>query len=327
MALDGRILFRARQRLDERRRDAEAELETRRERAYASNPQLKSIEAEIKSTMLKVLKAAMSGRSIEDIRRRNISLQNALRDELLYSGFPADYLDPHYSCEKCGDTGYVSGSMCSCLDALYREEQAKELSNLLKLSENTFDSFELDYYDDTPDPETGVSPRMNMEFVRDTCWTYSHRFGNTSKNFYLTGSTGLGKTFLSTCIAKVVSENGYSVVYDTAVSLFNKFEEDKFSKDEDLSEVRGDINRYLSCDLLILDDLGTEMTTSFVVSALYSLVNTRLTSGKKTIISSNLPPEALAGRYSPQIASRILGEYQILKFTGSDIRIIKKNRL
>ncbi len=326
MALDGRILLRARQRLEERRRDTETELEARRERAYARNPELKSIEAEIKSTMLEVLKAAMSGQSVDDIRRRNLSLQNDLRDELLYSGFSADYLDPHYSCVKCGDTGYVSGRMCSCLEELYREEQAKELSNLLKLSENTFDSFELDYYDDTPDPETGVSPRTNMEFVRDTCWTYSHRFGNTSKNFYLTGSTGLGKTFLSTCIAKVVSENGYSVVYDTAVSLFNKFEEDKFSKDEDLSEVRGDINRYLSCDLLILDDLGTEMTTSFVVSALYSLVNTRLTSGKKTIISSNLPPEALAGRYSPQIASRILGEYQILKFTGSDIRIIKKNR-
>ena len=115
-------------------------------------------------------------------------------------------------------------------------------------------------------------------------------------------------------------------MYDTAVSLFGKFEEEKFSKDEDLADVRGDINRYMSCDLLILDDLGTEMTTFFVVSALYSLVNTRLTTGKKTIISSNLPPEALADRYSPQIASRILGEYQVLKFTGSDIRIIKKYR-
>ena len=164
---------------------------------------------------------------------------------------------------------------------------------------------------------------MNMEFVKDTCWMYSNKFGQSSKNFFLTGKTGLGKTFLSTCIAKVVSEKGFSVVYDTANSVFSKFEEEKFSKYDDISEVKSDINRYMSCDLFILDDLGTEMTTAFTISAFYNLINTRLVSGKKTIISSNLAPEDIIKRYSPQIASRILGEYQVLKFTGKDIRLIK----
>ena len=324
MSIDGRILYRARTRLEEIRNENRLALSERQKRAYEKNPAIKRLDAEIRGTMPGLIRAALSGGDVEGIRRKNLELRRQLENELLFSGFPADYLELHVNCEKCGDTGYVSGKMCSCLEELYREEQAKELSNLLKLGEDTFDSFELEYYDDTPDPVTGISPRMNMEFVKDTCWTYSHRFGSSSKNFYLTGSTGLGKTFLSTCIAKVVSEKGYSVVYDTAGAVFSKFEEEKFSRGDDVSDAESDINRYMTCDLLILDDLGTEMTTAFTVSALYNLVNTRLTSGKKTIISSNLPPEELSTRYSPQIASRIIGEYQILKFTGSDIRIIKK---
>lgn len=327
MTFDGRLLYKARHSLDEIRQKNEAELSRRRENAYKRNPELQRIESEIKNTMLQMINSVFTGKDISDIKSRNLTLQSALKHELLVSGFPEDYLDMHYNCPKCSDTGYIKGEMCSCLIEQYKKEQAKELSSLLHIGEETFDSFDLDYYSDAPLPGTGISPRTNMEFVRDTCWTYSNKFGASSKNLFLTGGTGLGKTFLSTCIAKVVSEKGFSVVYDRANTVFSKFEEEKFQKYEDVSQAKSDINRYLSCDLLILDDLGTEMTTSFTVSALYDLVNTRLVSGKKTIISSNLEPSELSKRYSPQIASRILGEYEILKFTGSDIRLLKKKNI
>lgn len=328
MSLDGRILYRARQALDEKRRENEYRLELRRAEAYKANPQIKNLETEIRRTMLELIGATMSGGNIEEIKTRNLALQSSLIFELTDSGFPANYLDMHYDCKLCSDTGYVSGKMCSCLRQKYNEEQAKELSNLLKLSEDTFDNFSLEYYDSTVDHATGISPRKQMEIVREVCWSYASRFSPASGNLLLYGSTGLGKTFLSTCIAKVVSEKGYSVVYDTAGSVFSKFEEEKFSREDDNSEAKSDIARYLSCDLMILDDLGTEMTTAFTVSALYNLINTRLTTkGKKTIISTNLLPVDISKRYSPQIASRILGEYSALKFVGKDIRLLKNDIL
>ncbi len=322
MTIDGKILARARKRLKNIRLENERALGLRRAEAYEKNPNIARIEKELRRTMLEVVSSALSGGGdIEDIRDRNLSLQSALIYELTVSGFPPDYLDEKPNCPKCGDTGYVSGEMCSCLKELYAEEQVLELSSLMKLPEDTFDSFDLDCYDDIPDPVTGISPRENMEIVKYTCWTYANKFGPHSSSLYLTGAPGLGKTFLSACIAKVVSERGFSVVYDTAVSVFQNFEEEKFAKFDDISEARGQINRYLSCDLLILDDLGTELTTAFTVTALYTIVNTRLVSGKKTIISSNLPAEEIYSRYSPQIASRIMGEYTVLKFMGSDIRL------
>ena len=326
MSVDGRILYRARQRLEDIRRRNEAELMSRRGEAYSRIPELRDLESQLRGTMAELINAAVSKGDINTVRLKNLALQDKLRRLLTGGGFPPDWLDMHYNCEKCSDTGYVGGKMCSCLAQLYKEEQAKELSLLLNLRDDTFDSFDLSYYDDTPDAVTGISPRTVMETIRDTCWTYSNRFGKNSANLYLTGGTGLGKTFLSTCIAKVVSEKGFSVVYDTAGSVFSKFEDEKFSKYDDMTQVRSDINRYTSCDLLILDDLGTEMKTAFTVSAFYSLVNSRLLSGKKTVISSNLDPSLLGKRYSVQISSRIIGNYEILRFAGRDIRILKKQR-
>jgi len=165
-----------------------------------------------------------------------------------------------------------------------------------------------------------------MEMNYDICWKYAIGFGAESGNLFLIGEPGLGKTFLSTCIAKVVSENGHAVVYDTAQNLFARFEVEKFGRSDDPEATQTDINRYLSCDLLILDDLGTEMTTSFVVSTLYTLINTRLLRKKPTIISANYSLEALASKYSPQIMSRLEGEYEVLTFFGRDIRKLKKEQ-
>ena len=156
-----------------------------------------------------------------------------------------------------------------------------------------------------------------MEHHLAVCRRYADRFGSEGGNLLLFGAPGLGKTFLSACIARVVSEDGYSVVYDTASHIFSLLEDAKFRRgDEDDEETR----RLDQCDLLIIDDLGTEMTTQFVCSALYHVVNTRLMESRPTIISTNLTPEQLSVRYSPQIASRLLGTYRLIQFVGQDIR-------
>jgi len=325
MALDGKLLARAKAALDEKRKRSEEGYERRLQNVYARAPRVRELDEEIRETISGVVAAAIGPEGcrqaeLEDIRLRNLELQARRRVELMRAGFPESYLEDGYMCPKCSDAGYVRTEMCECLRELYKEEQRKSLSSLLKLGNETFDSFDLSYYDETPAPDTGISPRRNMEIIYETCVEYARKFGARSLNLFFNGATGLGKTFLSACIARVVADNGFSVVYDMASPLFAKFEDVKFSRTEDQEEARAETKRYLECELLIIDDLGTEMTTSFTVSALYEIINTRLVSGKKTIVSSNLTLDDLRRRYSDQIMSRLEGEYQVLTYIGDDIR-------
>ena len=330
MALDGKLLGRALDRLEELNKKDERELNRLRERVYARLPRVAQIDRTISQSFAEAAFAALdSGSANPEEALRNIALKNlnlqAERAELMSeAGFAPDCLDEKPRCEKCSDRGFYGTKPCTCLMELYKEDQRLELSQLLKLGEETFDSFNLDYYDDRP-MKDGVVPRDMMEVIYEICLQYARRFGDERENLFMTGGPGLGKTFLSTCIAKVVSENGFSVVYDTAVNVFAHFEEERFARSyTDMDSLRADLDRYMNCDLLILDDLGTEMTTSFTISALYDLVNTRLRTGKKTIINSNLSIEDIRRRYSVQIASRLQGEYTVLSFVGRDIRQ-KKN--
>src|SRR5699024_3982649 len=161
-------------------------------------------------------------------------------------GYPMDYLDEKYACRKCRDTGYNGMEICSCLTELYQEEQRLELPALLKLGEATYDTFHLDYFADTPDPATERSPRRTLDIVYAICVRYAETVVTGADNLFLTGSPGLGKTFLSTCIAKVVPERGFSVVYDTAASIFSNFEEEKFAKPADFSALASEIRWYMT---------------------------------------------------------------------------------
>ena len=237
-------------------------------------------------------------------------------------GLPSDYLEEKPKCPRCNDTGFLGSEVCACLRAYYASEQNKELSGLLDLGSQCFENFNFDYYSPLPDAELGVSPRTNMERVYDICQDYAHEFSPKSGSLLLTGGTGLGKTFLSASIARVVSASGHSVVYDTAGHIFSRFEAQKFGRDD--GEADSAVSRALGCDLLILDDLGTELMTSFVHSAMYQIVNTRLITGKKTVISTNLSPDELGRRYGAPVLSRLQGEYQILLFFGEDIRRQKR---
>jgi len=329
MSLDGQILKIAADRYRENKIRREDTARRRLMRAYQELPRLREIDRSLRETMLTALERALRHggdpeAELHVIEAQNLKLQEERAALLKNNGYAPDEMDETPACALCDDTGYVNGVPCSCLMDIYRAVQREELSSLLLLGEETFDTFQLDYYDDTVrDTVTGETARQNMAYNYEVCLHYARRFGPQSPNLFLNGSTGLGKTFLSTSIAKTVSEKGFSVVYDTAASIFAKFEAAKFSRraEEDPDETR----RYLSCDLLILDDLGTEMTTSFTVSALYTLINTRLTAGKKTVVSSNYSLQDLRQKYSLQIMSRLEGEYDILTFYGTDIRILKKS--
>lgn len=328
MAYDGRILRRAAQRLEEDRAEREARFQERREGIYRRQPRLKEIDTELRGTMSRIIAGALRRGTdprpaVDVLRDENLSLQEERQRLLAEMGLPADALENRPLCPLCGDSGYRGAVVCRCLRKYYAREQQKELSRMLDLGSQSFDTFSLDWYSLRYDSNYGTSPRKNMELVYDTCVEYAHSFGKRPENLLLYGEPGLGKTFLSAAIAREVSGEGWSVVYDTAAHIFELMEAKKFGREGS----EADVDRIFSCDLLILDDLGTEMTTAFVQSALYQIVNTRLLEGRSTILSTNLKPEELGRHYTPQIASRLEGEYRQLPFFGEDIRKQKKDRM
>ena len=328
MAYDGRIMHRALQHFEDDKAQRESRFEERRENLFRRQPRLREIDTELRSTMSRIIAGALRRGTdprpaVEQLRDENLSLQREKRDLLMAMNLPEDALDLMPACSLCGDTGYRGGAVCRCLKRYYAQEQQKELSRMLDLGSQSFDTFSLDWYPDRYDSALGGSPREHMETVYDVCANYAHQFGRKPANLLLFGAPGLGKTFLSAAIAREVSDEGHSVVYDTAAHIFERFETQKFGREEGAD---GDVERILGCDLLILDDLGTEMTTAFVQSALYQIINTRLMEKKSTILSTNLMPGEIARRYSAQVASRLEGEYQLLPFFGDDIRLLKKNQ-
>ncbi|NBI67681.1 DNA replication protein DnaC [Pseudoflavonifractor sp. 60] len=334
MSYDANVLRRATARLEQNRRQREEREERLRLEVYRQEPRVEQLDRRIQGTMAGLVAAALRQggdpvQAVQSVRQENQNLQRERAVLLGALGLPEDALEEKPVCPLCRDRGWRGASMCQCLRELCAQEQIKELSKLLDLGEQSFDSFRLDYYSQTLYPGMGSSPRSNMELVYDVCVKYATKFGRfTIKNLFLSGAPGLGKTFLSACIARAVSEQGFSVVYDTAGNIFAQFENRKFFRNSpDGAGARDETRRYLGCDLLILDDLGSELTTQFTQSALYELINTRLAGEKHTVISSNLSMAEAGQRYAPQIASRLEGEYHVLHFFGDDIRLLRKNRM
>ncbi|MCI6956734.1 MAG: ATP-binding protein [Candidatus Faecousia sp.] len=322
MAYSAEVVKRARERLAQAREDRESENRQHLAEAYARVPRIREIDMQLRRTMAQAAQAAFlqgsDGRELlEQAREENLSLQRE-REELVRQYFEEGYLDDSPICRLCGGTGYVGSTMCECLTELCRQEQKKEISILA--GKESFSQFRLDYYPDRIDPMYGASPRTIMERNFQTCRKYAMYFGQNAGNLLFVGGTGLGKTFLSACIARTVADRGYSVAYETAAHLFGNLEQARFNPTE---ESRREAGKYTSCDLLILDDLGTEMPGQFVTAALYSLLNDRILAGKPMVISTNLNVEEMNRRYSPQIASRLHGGFTRLTFVGEDIRVLK----
>ena len=326
MNYDGKLLARARDELDRIREDHAAERARRTAEAYAARPELRACDEELRAHMAALLRLTLSDGSdgaekIARLREENLAVQQRRGALLRELGHGADWLDEIVSCKKCRDTGVFGGGVCDCLKRLYNAELTRDVGVLLQNGDESFEKFDLSLYDDRPLPGTSVVPRETMKKVLDNAKDFARRFPEGKGNLLFQGGTGLGKTFLSACVARAVAEKGFSVCYDTAAAVIGSFEAQKFSHD---AEADARVRRMLSCDLMILDDLGTEMPTPMADSALYTLINTRLIEGKKTIISTNLSFDAMEKRYSAQICSRIRGEYRLLPFVGRDIRQLRK---
>ncbi|MDO4749872.1 MAG: ATP-binding protein [Eubacteriales bacterium] len=330
MALEGKLLARARDRLEERRRVNAAETVRRRTETYARIPELRHIDDRLRGIMIELVGLALgrSDRPGQELEEESLALQ-ARRAELLQRyGFPADWLEPIYSCPDCHDSGHLAdGKTCACLRELYTQEQTAELSPLLRTGAESFENFRLDYYPLEP-VQDGESPRRHMERVLQACRAWALNFGPNSLNLLFSGGPGLGKTYLAAAIARVVSASGHSVAYDSVGAVLAVFETQKFSRDSsEAADAAARARQVLGCDLLILDDLGTEMNTGFTAGALYTIINGRLVAGKKTVITTNLTADQLANRYGPQLASRLLGDFHRLDFRGKDIRLSRKESL
>ena len=319
MAYSKETYKKAEQELAERRSRALAEREEHHRIAVAAVPEILETEEKMSSAGLATIKALGMGADdakeyIRKLSEINLAAQTQRSLLLKNAGFPENWLDVRYSCKKCEDKGFVNGIMCDCFKELLKSLEYEKLCSNLPVTNCRFDNFKLDYYPDG----IGTSPRQRMESVLNYCKTYATDFSKKSSSLLLYGHTGLGKTHLSLAIAGKVVEDGHGVIYSSAQNLFNKLEKEKFGRSDGNTE-----ENILGCDLLIIDDLGAEFTTQFTVSALYNIVNSRELEGKPTIISTNLTPEQLLSTYSERIASRILNNYTLLRFDGTDIRQIK----
>ncbi len=301
----------------DRRAAAQAEAKRVIEKLHFSLPELKAIDDEIMSAGLKLVQASLDESVDYDVALERIKEEtNNLRDQriklLEKHGYSLSVYSPIYRCSACNDSGFVGKQMCSCLKKAVAERAYKQSGLGVALYSQSFDNFNLSYYKDG-DKETFSTMSKLYSDAKD----YAESFTGKG-NLFLIGSTGLGKTHISSSIAKTVIEKGYTVVYDSAQKIFDAFEDKKFGRSLD-----SDVEKFSECDLLIIDDLGTEHITQFTVSVLYNLINERCNNSKSMIISTNLTPEELKVTYKPRIFSRLLGDFKILRFLGKDIRMQK----
>lgn len=304
--------------LARRREDAEALARLRTRELYAKNEALRELDRRLSGTGYAVFRAAFGGGDVKAnvaaLKAENQAMQGERVALLAEMGLAPDYTEPHYTCTVCRDTGYTEkGAMCVCMKRLLVEAgiRSSGLGNLLK--RQSFESFSLDYYEGEAKTYAARVLEASREFAED--------FDRTGRNLLFMGGTGLGKTHLSTSIAGRVIARGFDVVYETAQNVISDFEYDRFKSGYGESEKRSD--KYLSADLLIMDDLGAELTNQFTVASLYNIINTRINLGKSTIISTNLGQKALLERYDERITSRLFGEFDPFLFRGKDIRGLK----
>lgn len=292
--------------------------------AYRNLPRLAEIDNEVSSLAVAQAKMLIEGNetSFASLRRRRQALAAEKKQLLADYGYPNDYFEPPCTCPDCKDTGYIDGQKCHCfeqaaIDLVYTQSNIRRI-----LETENFDNFTFEYYSDEQiNPTTGLSSLATARQAVQICREFIGAFDTEFRNLFFYGDTGTGKTYLSNCVAKELLDSGHSAIYFTASSLFQIFEKHAFGKTRDAEE---DYHHIFECDLLIIDDLGTEFSNTFTVSQLFLCLNERILRQKSTIISTNLSLSQLAELYSERTFSRISSSYTIIKLFGNDIRIQKK---
>ena len=284
--------------------------------AYNAEPKLNEIDLQLSALGAKIAITALSGNKAEFQKIQSEMTRLTDQKKAIISAF--EIAEIVYDCQKCKDTGYINGKLCSCIKEKAKELAINALSSDMPIKDSRFDNFNLNYYQNS-DTQDGANPQKRMTAILKLCREYADNFNpKSSKNLLFMGDSGLGKTHLTLAMVSEIIKQGYSVIYGSAYNLFSMVENEHFSS------TKGDsYEKMLECDLLVIDDLGTEFATAFTQSVLYGLVNSRILSGRPTIINTNLTMADIEKRYSPRISSRFIGNYTAKKFIGADIRQIK----
>jgi len=299
-------------------------LTARTKEVYEKAPELLKIEHTIAEHSVNTARRLFDGdeQAICDLKKQLSALRTRKAEVLKSLGYPEDYLQPIYTCPDCKDTGYINGERCHCftqqaIDMIYTQSNIKDI-----LATENFSNFSFDYYSDIEvNPATGLTSLATAKSAYDICQNFIKNFDTTFGNLYFYGDTGTGKTFLSNCVAKELLDKGHSVIYFTAFQLFDILSKGIFDKDNKAIDAHQNI---FDCDLLIIDDLGTELANSFTTSQLFLCLNERILRKKSTIISTNLNMGQVADIYSERVLSRISSCYTIIKMFGDDIRMKKR---
>lgn len=298
----------------------------KRDRLYAEIPRLEEIEREIQLMSIKISKLLLSGLENLDEQVKNLkteieNLKTERKEIYIKYNIPENFLEPDYECKKCNDTGYNSdGKRCGCLNKQIINNLYTMSNMVHMLKKENFNTFDINVFNNAAYENEKLTPRQNMYYILDISEDFCYNFHDSNMNLLFYGGTGLGKTFMCNCIAKALIDRGISVLYQTAFSLFETVEIHKFNMQTETEENKLNYNMIFDCDLLIVDDLGTELNNSFTNSELFNIINERLITEKKTIISTNLSLEKLAQTYSDRIMSRVLNNFALLKFYGKDLR-------
>lgn len=298
----------------------EKAVKDRREEIEKKIPDVINIEREIGKLCVKLSISILNNSQnreeyLNELKEKITDLRIKKSELLVKNNYPLDYLEPQYRCVKCKDTGFVGTKKCICykqkLVELYYENS--DLKTIL--TNNNFENFNIELYPSRRNINEPISPRKNIEDIVSKSWNFIENFSSSPENLLFYGTPGTGKTFLSNCVAKELLDRGYLVVYRTAESLIQNLKHIRFNNDEDLEDL------LINCDLLIIDDLGSEQITDFSKTELFNILNRKLLNRKKMLISTNHDLEELLKIYSERISSRLLGDFTLCKFFGEDIRI------
>ena len=317
---------------DQKKRKAELDLEKRKQELYEKVPRLQEIEDSLNTFAITTTKNILNGNttSFNELTSKVENLKKEKEKILQNNDIPKEFLEPYYECKICKDTGYIqtqnsASAMCPCLKQKLLDISYNK-SNINKLDFENFSNFDINMYSDEINEEkyhSSVSPRQNILIIKKIVDNFLADFDNPKgKNLLFTGSPGLGKTFLSNCIAKELIDNGKIVLYQTAPIMLDNIIDCKFGKNNISKDF---LDNIFNSDLLIIDDLGTESINNIKFTELFNVINTRILSNKKTIISTNLSIQNLFSIYDERIVSRIVGYYNICKFFGDDIRFKIRN--